>query len=221
MFHTKGQLAEYAKLSVNTVTVWVREGVIVPNEKTGRNNQFSREELILARILAVPYHDLGIGSDVLSEIADHLRPVLNFAKDMGFKGYADAKLAYDKNFFARFVKTRADEVMQKAGENRETAEITIKHLADEVGVKDWENSEPFLSEDQEKSLNAYNKLMECVEGQSGGYITMAMSADGDWLMGFSFHDSEEDDSGHISAKIYVPPVQVRSMVLIDLKSLFA
>lgn len=82
---------------------------------------------------------------------------------------------------------------------------------------------PFLSDAERVELNHFNLFMACVEEGADGFLTLGVdnSGNGELIGGFMMHPPETDHHGHETAKVYLPKERAKSLIVIDLKAVFA
>jgi len=221
MNYTKSQLVEYAGITPNVATTWLREGVLEPLKIEGRNNRFDTVEMQVARILAAPYDEWGLPAAALRQVGELLRGYLGKFKALGFATQEEAKRAHA---LYRFHERANDDFVRDAREKggdywRGVCEV-MKLDAEKLGILDWEKTpEPELTKDQYDELSG---LIALLGGIKGGFGTISVGKSEDsWWVSFEMDQDKTGSDGKRSLSAYVPDYFVgKSMIVIDLSRVF-
>jgi DNA-binding transcriptional MerR regulator len=194
--YSTGKFTKMVGIERNTMIVWLREGIAVPEETEGRNNLFSFEEAVVLRAIVPLYEDWGLGTDVLKTIADWLRPELR----------ARALLEYDtpeelmQAIAAYRISSLVDMVSGKDfGEDYSDG---VKKMAKDAGlvlpeIRTGALEKPDFGDMNFDDLKRYESLVGLTSGRGHGWFVIAKVASAfNWTLSFEEHPVfPEADSG--------------------------
>lgn len=206
MNYSKKQMADYAGVPSNVITVWLREDVVRPLERDGRNNQFDRSELFLARILAEPYKVWGVSSKVLAQVAEQLRVFITIGYKHGVRTAEEGKKLSRKERLAGLYEYEAENANSR---------FSVPELAAKWGFPEDFRPEKTMSMDQVHNLELWTDFMECVSNGKCGWLSLAVQEDR-WDYSLFFPIDENDGPNATVPK----PALVPSFIVVDLKETF-
>lgn len=222
MEHSKNQLVEYADITANVATTWLREGVVIPLEATGRNNKFDLVELQVARIVAAPYKEWGLPAAALQKIASLLRGELSVYKALGFSSSDQAIREFELMRLNGFITGDLfGTAKDRGGDYLQAVEDVASDMAKRAGYPDWKSApRSCLTDDQFQVLRSYVTIANGIK-DGMGTIAIGKSATDDWAISYYIAKDETDHQGQRSVKAYVPDYfKGRSMIVIELSRVF-
>lgn len=195
---TTGQFTKKVGIETNTMIRWLREGIIVPQPIEGRNNQFSFEEMLVARSIAPLYLEWSIRSEILADVASFMRSLVSIREELGY--------ATHDEFWREIQHWRASAISMLASKDSASAEEfsgavkAIEHQATKNGVtlrENWQTSYEKPSHFAGATLERI-KNYESVAGHyfgSGGhgwFLFLSRDDEGTWNWALSGFDGFRD-----------------------------
>lgn len=186
--YSTGKFTKLVGVERNTMIVWLREGVAVPEETEGRNNVFSHEEVLTLRAIVPLYQDWGIGTDILKLLAQWIRGMLSVRAQLAFDTPEETLRA----IAAKRVSNAIDDG------HLEAAEL----LAESAGLslpENWSDGldGPDLGDMDWSDLNQYEALVKLASGKGNGWLSLAKAGDEwkwhvEWGEAVSFDPDDSD-----------------------------
>jgi len=167
--YSTGKFTKMVGIERNTMIVWLREGVAVPEETEGRNNVFSHEEVLTLRAIVPLYQDWGIGTDILKLLATWIRGLLSVRSQLGFDTHEETLRAIMAARISGFLKDGF----------RGEAVIEMADMAGLVLPDGWQEGldAPDLGAVEWRDLSTYESIFNAASGKGNGWLSVAKSGD--------------------------------------------
>jgi DNA-binding transcriptional MerR regulator len=185
--YSTGKFTKMVGIERNTMIVWLREGIAVPEKTEGRNNSFSFEEAVVLRAIVPLYEDWGLGTDVLKMIADWLR----------FELRARELLEYDtpEELMRAIAAYRISGLVDMASgkDFGEDYSDGLKKMAQDAGlvlpeIRTGALETPDFGDMNFDILKRYESLVGLTSGKGHGWFVIAKVADAfEWMLSFQEH----------------------------------
>jgi len=177
--YSTGKFTKMVGVERNTMIVWLREGVVIPEPSNGRNNTFSHEEVLTIRAVAPLYTDWGIGTDILKPLAAWVRGLLSARAKLGMKDHHELLRAITAKRVSGFI----ENAKEYEGDTRKGLLDASAHIAKKAGLDlpdGWQAGldEPDLSPFEWPELNNYKSFFDASSGRDNGWLSLAKSDDG-------------------------------------------
>lgn len=225
MLFSKGQLADYAKVSPNVITSWLREDVVLPLQSEGRNNAFSLDEMRVARIAGVLYREWRLPNAYIKGVADQMRYAFATRDRYGLGTLEQAKRILEEEHVARLALrlSSQEENHEDSQAYRQGIEDGLAEMAHQRGLGDWRELGVRFSDEDWEHLSIYRLLLQAIEERSGGHIILTRNEDSSWTFLLSAAAKDEVDQwGNTIARV-VKPINstASSFLVIDLAHVFS
>ena len=191
--YSTGKFTKLVGIERNTMIVWLREGVAVPEGTEGRNNLFSREEVLTLRAIVPLYQDWGIGTDILKTLAAWIRDQLSVRAQLGFDTPEETLRAIMAKRISAFL---------KGGDRNEGALQAAIEMADYAGLNlpdGWKENldAPDLGQVEWDRLSTYESIFDAASGKANGFLSIARSGNEwkwflEWGEAVSFDPDDSD-----------------------------
>lgn len=180
---TTGQFTRKVGLETNTIIRWLREGVVIPEPKEGRNNSFSFEEVLTIRAIAPLYTEWGLSADILAEIANFFREIFSIRAKSGYENQIDF---VQDIFVSKRLKMYNQLLASSDGEEAAASFLeSTRHEAEELDIKFPDDvgtglAGPLPERADWHSINQYDALHDCYVGKGTWVLKVARNPEGSW-----------------------------------------